>query len=106
MSSPNYIIIRNAILNKQQVVASYKGHTREMCPHVIGTKRGVEQALFYQFGGTSHSGAITPGSPNNWRCLPIEGLSRVSVREGIWHSEGDHSSRQTCVDNVDVEVSW
>jgi hypothetical protein len=54
--SNTYNAIRNAIANKQQVVATYKGHVREMCPHVIGTKNGREQALFYQFGGTSSSG--------------------------------------------------
>lgn len=42
MNSENYTIIRNAILNKQQVIFVYQGHIREMCPHVIGTKEGKE----------------------------------------------------------------
>jgi len=104
MSSANYAIIRNAILNKQQVVATYKDHVREMCPHVIGTKNGREQALFYQFGGSSSSGAIIPGSPQNWRCIAIEGLSNIIVRTGTWHTGTNHSQPQTCVDNIDVEI--
>lgn len=102
--SATYDIIRNAIINKLQVVATYDGHVREMCPHVIGTKGGREQALFYQFGGTSSSGAIVPNSPKNWRCLPIEGLSGVSTRPGQWHTGANHSRPQACVDNIDVEV--
>lgn len=102
--SVTYDIIRNAIINKLQVVATYDGHVREMCPHVIGTKGGREQALFYQFGGTSSSGAIIPNSSKNWRCIPIEGLSDVSTRPGPWHTGANHSRTQTCVDNIDVEI--
>lgn len=105
MSSANYIAIRNAILNKQQVIAMYKGHLREMCPHAIGTKNGREQAIFYQFGGTSSSGPIAPDSPKNWRCIPIEGLSNITTRSGPWYSGANHSQPQTCVDEIDVEVS-
>ncbi len=101
----NYDLVRAAIQNKQQVFATFDGHARELCPHVIGTKNGRQQALFYQFGGTSKSGAIVPGSPSNWRCIPIDGLSNVSIHTGQWHSGSNHSRPQTCVDIVDVEVT-
>ena len=101
-----YQIIRDAILNKQQVLATYDGHPREFCPHAIGTKNGREQALFYQFGGSGSKGPIAPGSTNNWRCIPISGLSNVVVRAGSWHSADNHSKAQTCVDNIDVEVAF
>lgn len=102
--SNTYNIIRNAIVNQQQVIATYDNHVRELCPHVIGTKNGREQALFYQFGGTSSSGPIIPNSPKNWRCIPIDGLSNVSVKQGPWHTAGNHSKAQTCVEDIDVEV--
>lgn len=105
MSSQAYATIRNAILKKLQVVATYQGHVRHMCPHVIGTKNGKEQALFYQFGGTSSSGPIVPDSTANWRCIPLDGLSVITVRDGPWYTAGNHSRDQTCVDNVDVEVA-
>jgi hypothetical protein len=100
-----YDVIRQAVIKKQQVVATYDGHVREMCPHVIGTKNGNPQALFYQFAGSSSSGPIGPGdSAANWRCIPLSGLSNVSVRDGEWHTATRHNKRQTCVDDVDVEV--
>ena len=104
MSSAIYNIVRAAILSKEQVIATYKGHVREMCPHVIGLKDGKEQALFYQFGGTSSSGQIAAGSPQNWRCIPIDGLADVSVRSGDWETAANRSRPQTCVDEIDVEV--
>ncbi|TWH64751.1 hypothetical protein LX59_02098 [Azomonas agilis] len=99
-----YEIVRNAIANKEIIIATYQNHVREMCPHVIGRKNGREQALFYQFGGTSSSGPIVPDSPGNWRCIPIQGLSDVSSRAGTWHTGTNHSRPQTCVDEIDLEV--
>jgi hypothetical protein len=100
----NYSILKSAILNRQQVLADYKGYYREMCPHVIGRKKGVAHCLFYQFGGESSSGAILPGSDSNWRCIPVDQLSIISVRDGEWFSVSGHTRRQTCIDVVDIEV--
>ena len=106
MPADVYSLVRQAILDKQQVVATYRGHRREMCPHVIGTKTGRMQALFYQFGGTSNSGLGPAGSGDNWRCIPIARLSDVSVRPGPWHTAPTHSQEQTCVDVIDVEAPY
>jgi len=99
-----YNLLKQAIIKKQQVIATYNGYYREMCPHALGTKNGKEQCLFYQFGGQSSSGLIIPGSEKNWRCIPVSGLENVSVRNGEWHTAYDHSKKQTCIDHVDVEV--
>lgn len=99
-----YSIIRQAILDKHQIVAMYKGYRREMCPHVIGLTDGKQHALFYQFGGESSSGLDPKGSPNNWRCMFVEDLTNVSSHPGPWHTAPNHSRPQRCVAQVDVEV--
>lgn len=99
-----YNLLKQAIIKKQQVIATYNGYYREMCPHALGTKNGKEQCLFYQFGGQSSSGPIIPGSDANWRCILVSGLKNVSVRDGEWHTAYGHSKKQTCIDHVDVEV--
>lgn len=104
--SQDYDLIREAILDKKRIFATYQGHHREMCPHVIGTKNGRRQALFYQFGGTSSSGPIIGDSPSNWRCMPVEGLSHVEIVDGEWMTSYNHSRPQTCVDIIDVEVDF
>jgi hypothetical protein len=101
-----YALVREAILKTQIVTAYYDGYYREMCPHVIGTKHGREQALFYQFGGDSKSVLKPEGSGANWRCIPISGLTDVKVMSGQWHTAPNHSRPQSCVDQVDVEVSF
>src|SRR5438093_12221689 len=100
----NYALVRQAVLSKDQVIATYQGHRREMCPHVLGTKSGISQALFYQFGGESKSGLGPSGSPGNWRCIPIDQLQDVKVKKGPWHTATDYSRQQTCVDQIDVAV--
>jgi len=98
-----YELICHAIKNKLQVIASYNGYEREMCPHVIGTKNGREQALFFQFAGDSSRGLPPDGE---WRCIPIDGLEDVVTREGAWHTGYGHSRPQTCVDDIEVEVDY
>ena len=101
-----YQLIKEAIETKQQITATYKGFYREMCPHVIGMKNGKEQSLFFQFGGSSSSqGAITP-STGGWRCLAINELTDVKIREGEWHTNKNHSQKQSCVDNIDAEIEY
>lgn len=99
-----YELIHEAIENKMQVTATYKGYYREMCPHVLGLKNGVMHCLFYQFGGDSSSRQIVPGSSQNWRCLDINALEDVSIHPGAWHTASNHSRPQTCVDQIDAEV--
>lgn len=106
MPSNAYNTIRQAIIDKHQIIATYDGYERELCPHVIGTKNGREQALFYQFGGYSRSGLAPAGAPGNWRCMPIDGLSNISVRPGDWHSAPNHSRPSTCVGEVDQVIEY
>jgi hypothetical protein len=96
-----YELIRNAVLERKQVLATYKGHRRELCPHVLGTKEGRRQALFFQFGGGSSS-SLPPGG--EWRCIPVDGLEDVVVRDGPWHTDTGHHYPETCVDEIDVEA--
>jgi hypothetical protein len=42
-----YELIRAATLARRQVLATYKGYRRELCPHVLGTKEGRRQPLFF-----------------------------------------------------------
>ncbi len=99
----DYALVRQAILDKDQIIATYDGHIREMCPHVIGTKAGRPQALFFQFGGSSKSG-LPPGG--EWRCLEIALLSDVRALPGGWHTGAGHTQPQTCVDEIDLEVVY
>jgi hypothetical protein len=101
-----YELVKDAILNKRQIIAVYNGYRREMYPHTLGWKGDKQHCLFYQFGGDSSSGLIVSGSDKNWRCIPIDKLENITVQDGEWHTAGNHSLRQTCVDQIDVEVSF
>jgi len=98
-------IIVEAIGKKLVVTATYQGYQRIMCPHVIGYKAGILNALFFQFAGGSKSG-LPPGG--QWRCVHVDELSNVSAAPGDWHIGPDHSRPQTCVDldNIIVEVAY
>ena len=96
-----YDLIRQATLARRQIVATYKGHRRELCPHALGTKNGRRQALVFQFSGGSES-ALPPGG--DWRCIPVDGLEDVVVRDGPWHTGVGNQRVDRCVDTIDVEA--
>lgn len=102
MSSSAYAILRSALINRQQVVCSYHGFRREICPHVIGWKDGREHILVFQFGGQSQRGLPLGGE---WRCLDISEISDIRVQPGPWYSgTTQHHRPQSCVDTIDEYV--
>jgi hypothetical protein len=107
MSSSTFLSIERAIRNKQIVCAMYQGHYREMCPHTLGwSKIGKEHALLYQFAGSSKSGLGADGSYQNWRCVDLDELTEVVVKDGSWHTAANHSRKQTCVARIAIEVMF
>lgn len=100
-----YELLRRAILNSDQVIATYGNHRREMCPHALGhDSNGEEKVLFYQFGGQSSSSLGREGSSENWRCMKVKHLSNVVTRSGAWHTASDgHSGPSSCMTRVDLD---
>jgi hypothetical protein len=100
MPSNTYTLFRNAILAEQQIVCSYDGRRRELCPHIIGTSKGDDEVvLAWQFAGESS------GSLPQWRCLRLAHVSGARAREGPWHEGGSHRSEQTCVRDIDLDIN-
>ncbi|WJR81621.1 hypothetical protein [Bradyrhizobium sp. NP1] len=100
MPSATYALFRNAIQTEQQVLCTYEGRHRELCPHIIGTnKRGEEVVLAWQFAGDS-SGPLP-----QWRCLRLASVRFARQRAGPWHEGGSHKSEQSCVANVDLDIN-
>jgi len=101
----DFSLIEKAIRGRLQIVATYKGHQRQMCPHVLGWKDGRLQCLFYQFAGWSRTGLAGFGSPENWRCIPVDDLQSATAVRGPWHTAANYSQmEQCCVDKVVVSV--
>jgi len=68
---------------RQQILCSYNGYRREICPVILGHTRGQEKALTFQFGGESVKGLPQGGE---WRCLfLVEGPRRQPPRRTMAH---------------------
>jgi hypothetical protein len=99
-----YSLLRLAAARRQPVAATYGGLLRLLCPHVLGRKSGRLHVFCYQFGGSGNSGlTMAPEGTGGWRCLAVEGLSRVEFRADAWHTESG-SPRQTCIDEIDFDA--
>ena len=98
-----YELLRHAARRKRPVAAIYDGESRLLCPHVGGRKAGRWNVFCYQFGGSSCSAEAPPPGGGVWRCLAVEKLGQVELREGEWHTE-PRSGRQTCIDEIDFDI--
>jgi hypothetical protein len=98
-----YDLIKQAILERKQVIAKYHGKHREMCPHVIGRKNGRAKALFWQFAGESTS---DPQMRGGWRDTFVDEIEIIKIRDGEWYTGPRHSRMQKAVDIVDVEIDY
>ncbi len=100
MPSTTYKLFRNAVLAEQQVVCTYEGRHRELCPHIIGTnKSGEEVVLAWQFAGKSS------GKLPQWRCLKLAGVRDARAHDGRWYAGGSHKMTQKCVTNIDLDIN-
>lgn len=100
MPSSIYALFRNAILSEQQVVCSYEGRHRELCPHIIGTNKDDEEVvLAWQFAGESS------GKLPQWRCLKLANVRDARARAGRWHTGGSHKTTQKCVAEIDLDIN-
>jgi hypothetical protein len=102
MPSATYALFEAAMRDRKQIVCTYGGYTRELCPVILGHSQGHEKALTFQFGGGSSSG-LPPGG--EWRCLFLSRVSKVQLREGPWISGASHVQPSRCVEDVDLDVN-
>ena len=102
MPSSVYKQFAEAMAARKQILCEYDGYPRELCAIILGHSKGQEKALTFQFGGQSRSGLPPRGE---WRCLWLSKVSKVSLRDGAWHSGTRHTQPQGCVEDVDVDVN-
>ena len=92
-----YNIIKEAIENKKSMLIKYGKHERKMSPHVLGFRKGVKQALFYQISGGSRSGLKNDN--RNWRCMKLGAIKKAEIIEDEFVTGDVLTDRpSTCVD--------
>ena len=105
--SETYKKLKQAIIEKKQVIANYNGRYCKLCPHVIGTTaNGKERFLCYQFGGETRRGRlITGNSYRNWQCLDVDKIALFDIADGKWWTWSRRQQVSDCITFIDIEVS-
>lgn len=113
MLSPNFALIRRAIVERRQVHAVYDRLPRMMCPHLLGHHGRLEKTLMYQFAGRSERGGVIrfagdplAGPREYWRCMFVSKLEQVRLADGPWYTGMVLGDDQTCMTSIEVEVTW
>lgn len=101
MHSRTYDLFAQAMAARRPVACLYQGHPRGICPVILGHSDGTEKALTWQFAGSGSQGAVS----GQWKCLALAEVSNAQMIEGPWRTGNRHSSAQSCVKDVDLNVN-
>ena len=100
--SRTYELFAEAIAGRKQILCTYRGYARELCPIILGHTNGQEKALTWQFAGKSSTRLPPEGE---WRCLYLSQVRDVQFREGPWYVGDKHTRPQHCVRDVDIDIN-
>jgi hypothetical protein len=101
-----YRLLRESVVSRKPIEASYDGRLRLLCPHRLGRNSKAElRVLCYQYGGESSSKLDQSGSPGNWRCMVVEKLRQVRLLDGRWRTAPNHSRPASCVVDADIDAN-
>jgi hypothetical protein len=94
-------LLRASIKGLRQFYATYDGHERMCCAHILGTKQGQWKVLCWQFDGSSSKPEQIP----TWRDFSVERLHLLTSQDGEWHRGWVTGQReQKSVDWIDTVV--
>lgn len=98
----SYLIIRQAISERQSLTANYDNYIRHFSPTTLGKDRGGTQTLLaYQYGGGRSGGLSSSGA---WCCFQIGRLYGLRLNGDKW-LDGPLAGRMpNCVVEIDVSA--
>lgn len=91
---------------RKSISAYYDRFFRKLSPYVLGTKKGIYQCLFYQYGGKSSKGVIDGKSKYNWRCLKLDKLEQIQILDDPLQKPEiiSHKKPSYCVDSIIKQI--
>jgi uncharacterized protein (DUF4415 family) len=100
--SPAYKLFEQAITSRKQILCTYDGYFRELCPVILGHTNRQEMALAFRFAGQTKSG-LPPR--DQWKSLSLAKVSDIKLRDGPGHAGASHTSPQHCLQQVDLDIN-
>src|ERR1700757_565220 len=86
---PAWKVLEQAVMQKRTVRATYHGHDRLLCPHLLGWKNGRAKLLCYQ-SSTTTSQALNSDPHKPWRLMFVDELERAVITDDEWQTAADY----------------
>lgn len=99
--APVYATIHGAIVDRQQLLFTYEGFEREVCPHSLGWKESRLACFAFQFAGGSRTTLPPTGE---WRCFHLDQMADARTRSGPWHTGPAIHLNSSCIDYFEASV--
>lgn len=98
-------LLASAIAQRRTVRADYHGHTRLLCPHLLGWKNGRARVLSYQLAGSTSRGPLTSDHNQRWRWMFVDEIESAAMTDDPWQSAPNYRPGGTGVETVAVTIS-
>jgi hypothetical protein len=100
--SAAYVLIWQAVRERQHILCTYGDLRRDACPIILGySADGREAVKVYQVGG----GTSGKGKLPAWRDFYLDGISELRLTSGPWREGDSHKQPQSFVKFVDVDAN-
>lgn len=98
---PAWGLLVQAITNQRAMRASYHGHDRVLCPHLLGWKNGRALVLCYQTDGSTSRGPIS-GDHQRWRWLFVDQIHDPVLTDSPWQTAPNYRPDTAPIDIIEL----
>lgn len=102
---PVWDLLARALTERRTVRADYHGHTRLLCPHVLGWKHGRARALSYQSAGSTSRGPLDADHDRRWRWMFVDEIENGVMTDEPWQSAPNYRPGGNGVETIAVAVN-
>jgi len=89
-----YVLVWQAVRERQHVLFKYNGLLRDACPIILGySDDGREAMKVYQVAGSTSGKSKLPA----WRDFYLDGISELRLSPGPWREGDSHKQPQSFV---------
>jgi len=97
---PAWDLLAQAITTRCSVRASYHGHDRTLCPHLLGWKNGRALTLCYQSAGSTSRGSLGRDH-QRWRWMFVDEIHDAVMTDTRWQTAPNYNPDTAPIDIIE-----
>lgn len=101
---PAWDLLARAIVERRTVQADYHGHTRLLCPHLLGWKNRRARVFSYQAWGSTSAGPLSADRHQRWRWMSVDEIEHAVITNDAWQTAATYRPGGPAIDVIEFAV--